>query len=85
MPVGYSPWGRKESDTTKRLSTAPVVKNPPCNAGNVGSITGRETKIPHAAGQLGPHTTTETTPQLEKPTCHSEDSTQTKNKKQNKN
>ena len=21
--VGYSPWGRKESDTTKRLSTVP--------------------------------------------------------------
>ena len=59
VPVGYSPCGRKELDTTERLSTAPGVKNPPCNAGNVGAITGRETTIPHAAGQLGPHTATE--------------------------
>ena len=36
----------------------PVVKNPPCNAGDVGSITGRGTKIPHVAGQLSPRTTT---------------------------
>ena len=30
----------------------PVVKNPPSNAGDTGSITGRGTKIPHAMGQL---------------------------------
>ena len=30
----------------------PVVKNPPCNAGDMGSIPGQGTKIPHAAGQL---------------------------------
>ena len=30
----------------------PVVKNPPSNAGDVGSIPGRGTKIPHAVGQL---------------------------------
>ena len=30
----------------------PVVKNPPPNAGDVGSIPGRRTKIPHATGQL---------------------------------
>ena len=30
----------------------PVVKNPPCNAGDVGSIPSQETEIPHAAGQL---------------------------------
>ena len=30
----------------------PVVKNPPSNAGDVGSIPGRGTKIPHAMGQL---------------------------------
>ena len=33
----------------------PVVKNPPCNA---GSIPGRGTKIPHAAGQLSPRAAT---------------------------
>ena len=30
----------------------PVVENPPCNAGDVGSIPGWGTRIPHAAGQL---------------------------------
>ena len=29
----------------------PVVKNPPCNAGDVGSIPGQGTKIPHAEKQ----------------------------------
>ena len=66
--VGYSPWGRKESDTTERLhflslspsiqclhlaaleknfdqliqlfSGASVMKNPPANAGDPGSIPG---------------------------------------------
>ena len=32
----------------------PVVKNLPSNAGGVGSMPGRGTKIPHAAGQLSP-------------------------------
>ena len=32
----------------------PVVKNPPSNAGDVGSIPGWGTKIPHDAGQLSP-------------------------------
>ena len=36
----------------------PVVKNPPCNAGDAGSISGRGTKIPHAAGKLSPRATT---------------------------
>ena len=35
-----------------------VVKNPPSNAGDIGSIPGWGTKIPHATGQLSPHTTT---------------------------
>ena len=30
----------------------PVVKNPPPNAGDEGSIPGRGTKIPHVMGQL---------------------------------
>ena len=29
-----------------------MVKNPPCNAGDMGSIPGWGTKIPYAAGQL---------------------------------
>ena len=35
----------------------PVVKNPPSNAGYVGSIPGQGTKIPYAAGQLSPRAT----------------------------
>ena len=49
--MGHSPWGRRESDTTERLTllllntvqasqVAPVVKNPPARAGDVGSIPG---------------------------------------------
>ena len=34
-----------------------MVKNLPSNAGNVGSIPGLRTKIPHALGQLSPHST----------------------------
>ena len=37
----------------------PVVKNPPSTAGDVGSVPGRGTKIPRAAGQLSRCTTTE--------------------------
>ena len=36
----------------------PVVKNPPSNAGDMGSIPGRGTKIPHAMEQLSQNTTT---------------------------
>ena len=35
-----------------------VVKNPPCNAEDAGSIPGWGTKIPHAEGQLSPGVTT---------------------------
>ena len=31
----------------------PVVENPSCNAGNMGSIPSPETKILHAVGQWG--------------------------------
>ena len=55
-----------------------MVKNLPSNAGDSGLIPGHGTKIPHAAGQLSPHTTTaEPAPELESPratpkdpTCH---------------
>ena len=36
----------------------PVVKNPPSNAGDAGSISGRGIKIPHATGKLSPHAAT---------------------------
>ena len=36
----------------------PVAKNLSCNAGDDGWIPCRGTKIPHAAGQLSPHTAT---------------------------
>jgi len=36
----------------------PVVKNPPTNAGDTGSIPGQGTKIPHAVEQLILCTTT---------------------------
>ena len=43
---------------------SPVVKNPPCNAGNAGVIPGRGTKIPHAVEQRNTHAaTTECLPQ----------------------
>ena len=34
-----------------------MVKNPPCNAGDVGSIPDQGTKIPHAVKQLSPRAT----------------------------
>ena len=43
----------------------PVVKYPPCDAGDTGSIPGWGTKIPHAWGQLNPPATTT------EPVCHS--------------
>ena len=47
---------------------APVVKNLPSNAGDVGSISGRGTEIPHVVGKLSLHTATRKVymPQLEK-------------------
>ena len=35
-----------------------MVKNPPAHAGDVGSIPGWETEIPHTTGQLSPCTET---------------------------
>ena len=47
----------------------PVVKNPPSNAGDMGSIPGQGTKIPHATGQLSPHATTTDLARLNKRAC----------------
>ena len=32
----------------------PVIKNPPCKAGDAGSIPSQGTRIPHAVEQLSP-------------------------------
>ena len=45
-----------------------MVKTLPSNAGGVGLIPGLGTKIPHAVGQISPHTTTR-----EKPERHKEE------------
>ena len=57
-----------------------MVRNPPSQAGDVGSIPGERTEIPYAAGQLSPRaTTTEPVtsgaqePQREKPVCYNKD------------
>ena len=48
----------------------PVVKNLPCNAEDVGSVSGWRTKIPHASEELSPHTATrESVGQNEDPEC----------------
>ena len=66
--VRYRMWGHKESDLTEHARTqylnknklsrdfpgGPVIKNPPANAGDMGSIPGLGTKIPHAVGKLSP-------------------------------
>ena len=41
----------------------PVIQNPPCNAGDMNSIPGQGTRIPHTARQLSPCArTTESSP-----------------------
>ena len=43
---------------SRDLPGGPVVKNPPANAGDTGSIPGPGTKIPHALGHRSPCATT---------------------------
>ena len=60
------------------LPGGPVVKNLPSNAGDMGSIPGGGTKIPHAVGQLSPWAAT-TEPQhttTKYPAWYNEDPTQ---------
>ena len=47
---------RHRKETNGDFSGGPVVKNPPSDVGDVGSIPGRETKISYTSGQLSPHT-----------------------------
>ena len=68
-------WKRRWENIYNRLiwdfPGGPVVKNPPSNAGDVGSIPGWGTKIPHAAGQLSPRATTgEPRATTKDPVCH---------------
>ena len=44
--------------TPRDFPSGPVIKNPPSNTGDMGSIPGQRTKIPHAMGQLSPRTAT---------------------------
>ena len=57
----------------------PMIQNPPSNAGNVGSIPGQETKMPHAEGQLSPRT-----PQLGSPRAITKTPHRQKKKKKEK-
>ena len=49
---------REQKLNLRNFPGGPVVKNLPCNAGDVSSIPGQGTKIPHAPGQLSLSTTT---------------------------
>ena len=46
------------------ITRDPVVKNSPCNAGDIGLIPSWETKIPHAREHLRPHVATTEAPVL---------------------
>ena len=46
-----------EVGCARDVSGGPVVKNPPHSAGDMGLISVRGIKIPHAAGQLNPWAT----------------------------
>ena len=48
----------RDDEIKSRLLQGSIVKNPPCNAGDVGSNPGRGMRIPHALEQLGLCTTT---------------------------
>ena len=40
------------------ISGGPGFRNLPCNTGDASSIPSWGTKLPHASGQINPHTTT---------------------------
>ena len=50
--------GVKTTPTPLPQSCSPVVKKLPPSTGDVGSIPGWGTKIPHSRGQLGAHVAT---------------------------
>ena len=55
------------------LPGGPVVKNPPCNAGDVGSIPGQGTKILHAMEQLIPPQLQSPCVTVKDPTCRNQE------------
>ena len=56
------------------FSVSLVIKNPPSSPGDMSSIPGRGTKIPHVAGKLSQWTATE------EPASHNKDPAQPKEK-----
>ena len=56
--LSFSPHHASSKLKARDFRGGSVVKNPPSNAGHAGLIPGRGTKIPRAAGQLSPCTTT---------------------------
>ena len=54
-PLRDSNENLKNQTSNRDFHGGPVVKNPPSNAGNTGSIAGRGTNIPPAVGGLCTH------------------------------
>ena len=61
----------------------PVVKNPPSNAGDTGSIPGQGSKISHAAGQLNLCATTTEKPAVKSPYAAMKNQRSQKKRKEN--
>ena len=49
---------KRKEKASRDFPSGPVVKNPPCNAGDAGLIPGQGTKIPHVSRQLSLSATT---------------------------
>ena len=63
----------KSSDLQwKDFPGGPVVKNPPSDAEDVGSVPSQRTKIPHVTGQLSPHATIKENPHATTKAQHSQ-------------
>ena len=56
----------KERKKEKAFPGSPVVKNPPSNAGDAGSIPDWGTKIPHVPGRLSPRARTRESPHAQR-------------------
>ena len=70
-------WGSR-TEGVEDFPGGPVVKNSPSNVGDMGSIPGQGTQIPHAMGQLSPtrHNDWAHTPQRESPRPQTTEPTQ---------
>ena len=56
--ISYTSIKKKKRERERDFPGGPMVKKPPSNAGDVGSIPGQGTKIPHGVGQQSLHSTT---------------------------